>query len=210
MKKITLSAFSLLMLISCGNDNPISKTIGSIKETTNEIKKVNESVGGITNLKKNASSMSENIERLSKLEPLSNDDIKNWLPNEISNLKRSAFKTGDLAMMKISSASATYNNDDKSKELNISIIDGAGELAASSVVGMTMGIVQDFEEQDDRGYRKTTERDGQRIIEEFRNGNSNIKMFAENRFMFEAKGRNIDPDELWQLIKAFNIQKLSN
>lgn len=199
MRKILMTIFVAGAMISC-KDNPVSKKI-------NETKK---SVSNTTKAVKEMTKVQETIKDLSEVEPLTNEELKNWLPDDINGMKRTKFKAGEAGMMNISSISATYSNEDKSKEFSINVIDGAGEMGAIATAGLRMLMTQDFEEQDESGYRKTTTRKNQKAVEEYNSNrnNSNIQFMDDRRFYLEAKGKNMDVDETWKAIDKLKLDKL--
>lgn len=199
MRKILMTVFVVGALISC-KDNPVSK----------KIKETKENVSNTTNAVKEMTKMQDVVKDLSELVPLTNEELKSWLPDEINGMKRTKFKAGEAGMMNISSISATYSNEDKSKEFSISLIDGAGESGALATAGLRMMMTQDFEEEDEYGYRKTTTRKGQKAIEEYKTGknNTSIKFLDDRRFYLEADGKNMDVEETWKAIDKLNLNKL--
>ncbi len=199
MKKYVLALFVFSAMISC-KDNPVSK----------KIKEAKENVSNTTNAVQEMSKMQEDIEELQKTTPLTNEELKSWLPEKISGMKRISYKAGQAGMMNISSIEAAYTNEDKSKKFTINIIDGAGQVGAAATAGMRMVMSQDFEEEDENGSRKTVTKNGRKAIVEYRSGNNNSKIqFMEgNRFYLEAQGNNMDVEETWDAIDELNMEKL--
>jgi hypothetical protein len=199
MKKYVLTLFVCSALVSC-KDNPISK----------KLKETKEAVSNTTNAVEEMSNMQEDIQELQKITPLTNEELKKWLPEKVNGMKRISYKAGQAGMMNISSLEAAYANEDKSKKFTISIIDGAGQVGAAATAGMRMVMSQDFEEEDENGSRKTVTKNGTKAIEEYRSGNNNskIQLMEGNRFYLEAKGTNMDLDETWDAIDEINLGKL--
>lgn len=199
MKKFILPFIILSALIAC-KDNPVSKKIKETKET----------VSNTTNAVKEISRMQDDIKDLSGVEPLTNEELKAWLPDDIQGMKRISYKAGQVGMMGISSIEATYANEDKSKKFSINLIDGAGEMGASVTAGMRMMMTQDFEEEDEYSIRRTQTRNGKKVIEEFEkdNSQSKIQFMENNRFYIEAEGKNMSLDETWDAIAKLKLNKL--
>lgn len=200
MKKHILALLAIMIMVGC-KDNPVSEKIRETKETvTSTTKAVNE-----------ITKMQDDILELQKLTPLTNDELKTWLPDQINGMKRIAFKAGQAGMIQISSIEATYVNEDKSKKFNINIIDGAGQVGASAISGVRIMLTQDFEEEDENKTRKTVTKKGVKAIEEYRkiNNNSNIKFLEDRRFYIEAKGTNMDIDETWDAINEMDVDDLT-
>lgn len=200
MKKYVLVLFVFSTFISC-KDNPISK---KIKETKDVVSNSSNAVQEMTK-------MQDDIKELQQTTPLTNEELKSWLPDEVEGMKRISYKAGQAGMMNISSIEALYANEDKSKKFSISIIDGAGQVGAAATAGMRMVLSQDFEEEDENGSRRTVTKNGKKAIEEYRSGNnkSKIQLMEGNRFYLEANGTNMDLDETWDAIEELDIEKLS-
>lgn len=199
MKKYVVALFVFTAIISC-KDNPVSKKINETKET----------VSNTTSAVKEMTKMQDDVKDLSEMTPLTNEELKSWLPDQINGMKRISYKAGQTGMMGISSIEATYANEDKSKKFTISIIDGAGQMGAAATMGMRMVMSQDFEEEDEYGTRKTVNKNGKKAIEEYKNGtnNSNIQYLEGNRFYLDANGKNMDIDEAWDAIDELKMKKL--
>lgn len=199
MKKYILCLFIFSAFISC-KDNPVSK----------KIKETKESVSNTTNAVQEMSNMQDDIKKLQEMTPLTNEELKQWLPDDINGMKRISFKAGQTGMMGISSIEATYANDDKSKKFSFNVIDGAGQMGAAATAGMRMVMNQDFEEEDENGFRKTTSKNGVKAIEEYRtrDNRSKIQLMESNRFYLEATGTNMNLDETWDAIDEIDIDDL--
>ena len=199
MKKYVLALFVFSVLLSC-KDNPVSK----------KIKETKDAVSNSTNAVQEMTKMQDDIKELQETTPLTNEELKSWLPEEVEGMKRISYKAGQAGMMNISSIEAAYANEDKSKKFSISIIDGAGQVGAAATAGIRMVISQDFEEEDENGSRRTVTKNGKKAIEEYRTGNnkSKIQLMEGNRFYLEANGTNMDLDETWDAIEDLDIEKL--
>lgn len=198
MKKNTLLVLSLLMLVAC--DNPVSK---KIKEAKQQVSNTTEAV-------KELNSMQEDILELQKIEPLTNADLKEWLPDEINGMKRIGFKAGQMGMVQIASVEGTYATEDKSKQFKVEVIDGAGQMGAAATAGMRMLFSQEFEEETETKTRKTVQKEGVKAIEEYRKNNNTttIEFMQNNRFYIKVTGTNMDVEETWDAIDEIEASDL--
>lgn len=199
MKKILLSLAILSCFIAC-KDNPVSE---KIKETKQQVSNSSKAVKGF-------SEMQKDMEDLKQIEPLTNKELKVWLPEEIDGMKRTGFKAGQMGMMQIASIEASYANEDASKKFKIEVIDGAGVMGAAATAGMRMLFSHEFEEEDAYKTRRTVEKKGVKAIEEYRkNSNSSIIEFLQDeRFYMKATGTNLDLEATWELIDALDADAL--
>lgn len=201
MKKSILIIFVLTSIIAC-KDNPVTKKIKEAKETVSNTKNA---VNEMKNIQ-------EDITKLQEMEPLTNDELKSWLPDEINGMKRISFKTGHMSMLKLSSIEAVYANEDKSKKVKIEVIDGAGPTGAAGFTGFRMLFSQDFEEETESKVYRTAKKDGKKVIEEYKkNRNSSTYQYMENdRFFIKGHGTNMDLDETWDALKEFKTEDLQS
>lgn len=198
MRKVIITVFAFALLVSC--ENPVSK---KIKETKENVSNASKAV-------KEMNDLQEEIQKLQAVEPLTNDELKAWLPDDINGMKRTGFKAGQMGFMKIASIEATYTNDDKSKKFKIEVIDGAGEMGATATAGMRMLLSQDFEEEDEYKSRRTVKKNGMKAIEEYRkrNNSSSVEFMQDERFYIKASGTNMDIDETWNAIDELDTKDL--
>jgi hypothetical protein len=199
MKKYLIALFVVSAFIGC-KDNPVSK---KIKETKEAVSNTNNAVQEMTK-------MQDDIKELQEKTPLTNEELKSWLPDKVNGMNRISYKAGQAGMMGIASIEAAYANEDKSKKFTLNIIDGAGQVGAAATAGLKMVMTQDFEEEDENGSRRTVTKNGEKAIEEYRsdNNNSKIQLMKSNRFYLEANGKNMDLDETWNAIEEIDLEKL--
>lgn len=198
MKKLLLSLAVIGSLLSC--ENPVSKKIKETKETVSNTRKA----------VKEMEKVQEDIEDLKNEEPLTNEELKEWLPDEINGMKRTGYKAGQTAFMQIAQIEATYQNEDKSKKLRVQVIDGAGEMGAAATAGMRILFSQDFEEEDEYKVKRTAKRSGTKVMEEYRKdgSRSEVQFMQDDRFYIHATGTNMDLDETWDAVEELDVDKL--
>ena len=198
MKKLLLSLAVIGVLFAC--ENPVSKKIKETKENVSNTRKA----------VKEMEKVQEDIEDLQNEEPLTNEELKAWLPDEINGMKRTGYKAGQTAFMQIAQIEATYQNEDKSKKLKVQVIDGAGEMGAAATAGMRILFSQDFEEEDEYKVRRTAKRSGQKVMEEYRKDGtrSEVQFMQDDRFYIMATGTNMDLEETWDAVDELDADKL--
>ena len=198
MKKLLLGAFIIAAFVAC--DNPVSK---KIKETKEQVSNTTKAVKEMTN-------MQEDMQELQEEEPLTNEELKSWLPDDINGMKRISYKAGQMGMVQIASIEAVYANEDKSKKFKIEVIDGAGAMGAAATAGMRILFTQDFEEESETKMRRTVTKNGVKAIEEYRknNNNSTIEFMRDKRFYIKGTGTNMDLDETWEAIEELDADDL--
>jgi hypothetical protein len=150
------------------------------------------------------------MEKLKKVTPLTNDQLKAWLPEQVGDMKRTSFSAGDVAMMHVSSINATFANADKSKKLEVSVIDGAGETGSALTSLIRLELSQDFDREDENHIEKTITHNGEKAILTADKGDNTTKIqFLENdRFSISATGTHMTEDEVWSAIDKLAPAKL--
>ncbi len=199
MKQLLLIIAVVGLLFAC--DNPVS----------NKIKETKENVSNTRNAVKEMENMQEDMEDLQQMEPLTNEELKAWLPEEINGMKRTGYKAGQTAYMQIAQVEGTYQNEDKTKRLRIQVIDGAGQMGAAATAGFRLVFSQDFEEEDEYKIRRTVRKNGMKAIEEYKknNNNSEVQFMQNDRFYIQVNGTNMDLDETWEAIEEMDASDLS-
>ena len=200
MKNFLLAIFTVAAFVAC--ENPVSK---KIKETKKNVSNTKEAIKEMNN-------MQDDIKELQQETPLTNDELKAWLPDEIDGMKRTGYKAGQGSYLQIATIEATYTSEDKSKKFKVEIMDGAGEMGAAATAGMRILFSQDFEEEDEYKTRRTVKKNGMKAIEEYRknNNNSEIQMFHDNRFFVRGVGTNMDIKETWDAIDELDLDDLGS
>lgn len=194
--KLTLTFLCIIVLLSCKNDKKTTET----NTITNSIKAASQ-----------IDEMKEEVADLSKITPISKEDFKAWLPDEIDGLKRTKYSAGNAMMVSISSIEATYQNEDNSKEIKINVIDRAGEMGASATMGLTMMFSMDFDEETENSYKRTLMKNGTKAVEEyFKNQNRTELHLLQNndRYYVNLNAKGYNPDESWKLINQFSFKDL--
>lgn len=198
MKKIITICLVVSTMLSC--DNPVSK----------KIKETKQGVENTTKAYKELNKMGDDIKELQQVEPLTNDEMKAWLPDKINGMKRTGYKAGQTAYIQIASVEATYSNDDKSKTFKITVMDGAGEMGASATAGVRMMLSMDMEEEDEYKVKRTVKKGESKAIEEYKkkNNSTTIQLMHGKRFYVQANGTNMDVDETWDAIDELDLDDL--
>ncbi|NND62303.1 MAG: hypothetical protein HKN48_03825 [Flavobacteriaceae bacterium] len=199
MKKLLLAFLAISLMAAC-KDNPVSK---KIKETKQNVSNTKEAF-------KELNDMQDDIEELKDVTPLTNDELKSWLPDEINGMKRTGYKAGQGSYMNIAMVEATYTNEDKSKRFKVEVMDGAGEMGAAATAGMRILFSQDFEEETEYKTRRTVKKKGMKAVEEYHKNNnrSTIQFMQDNRFYFNVTGSGMDIEETWEAIDELDPDDL--
>ena len=197
MKNLIMLLSFFVFLIAC-KDNPETKNAKEsekVETVTNKPETVKGYLGKSRQIK-------ERTEELSKVTPLSDKEFKEWLPDQVGNMKRTSMKVGGMSAVNVASAKATYTSEDKSQSFKIEILDGAGESGSVTTSGMRMGLTRNYEIENDTEIERSVTRNGVKAIELYykKRNHSEISFFFQDRFYLKASGLNMKIDELWDRI----------
>ena len=202
MKKFSTIALLLLVVLACKKENnPINK-----------IKKVKKGFENVQQTLDIAKNFEKNTKRLASLTPLSKENFKTWMPENLDDLKRTKYEIGkQMGYAKISKVHLEYKTEDKNKGVSLKIIDGAGN-GASVITMFNLTSQQDLDSESETGYKKTMTFDGVKVLVEYSNpkyaNRSLLKYLLNDRLYVEARGWQMKPDELWEYLNKLKIEKL--
>lgn len=101
---------------------------------------------------------------------MTNDALKAWLPENLGDLTRTGYKVGKTEYLNVASIEGTFKNED-GRELQLEIMDGAGEIGSVLMTSMSMAHKMDVEE-DENKHLQTLTRDGIKVKQTyFKKGN---------------------------------------
>lgn len=203
MKKLIL-LLSLLLIFSCKKE-----------EEKNNDTSIIEAVEGVQEIKKAGNALKDfekRIEELKNLEPISKEIFKEILIENIGDLKRTDYSSGNSSMIGLSSGEATYS-DKSSKTIKVSIFDGAGKSGSAMLAMTNMSLAMDIEEIKNTITKKTEEIDGIRCLtENDTNPNyshSSILFIYKDRFQVNLEGNQLQIDDLKSFMKNLDLSKLN-
>ena len=199
MKRVFISLMAACIVITAckGRNDKITIKDEEGNKATIDVSSINEA----------AKKMEENAdeaEKLKKLTPLSIDQVKALIPNELLGMQRSSFSAN--SSMGVSVGKGTYKGDGE-KELNIEIIDCAGEVGAGWYT-MRYFSLWNFQQEDDNGYQKTIDFNGGKAIEKYTKSNDRYEMtyFGNDRFIVQIDGEKIGLDGIKQVASNLNLK----
>ncbi len=189
----------LLLLGSC---------VGEVKE---KLSKAKEGVSNASTFVKEARKVEGRIEKLKDAVPLTNEQLKGWLPKSLGVLDRTGFKVGQAGMYKVNSVEGTYKKIDGKKKFNVMIIDGAGPTG--SMMATSYGLLGNFEmeTEDEYKHQQTVEVNGVKAQQTYKKKSNDTQlMFAyAERFLVTINAYDIPPEETWDIVNELKLEQLT-
>ncbi|WP_103068095.1 hypothetical protein [Aquimarina sediminis] len=207
MKKVSIVILAVVFLFSCGKDKKEEKEPGLFD--------IIEDVSDLSKMAEEAEKIEEESQELINATPISNEELKALLPNNLIDYPRKKFSIGNQFMPDMIMAEAEYENED-GKIISFSVIDGAGETGSAMVTLARLGFSRDFEEQSDRGYKKSTTINGYSAIEKIEKNDyddsedSKIELLISNRFIITLEGEKTSLKQLKSAVNQLNLKALEH
>jgi hypothetical protein len=154
---------------------------------------------------KSSNEIEKKMEELKKLTPLSTDQLKAMLPEELLGMKRSSFNAN--SMMGFATADATYKNEDASKEIKLSIFDCAGE-AGAGIYSLNYWTKMSIQSENEDGYTKSVDFNGQKAVETYHKNDDTYELTyaAADRLLVSIQGEKTGLDALKQAAQSLNLK----
>jgi hypothetical protein len=152
-----------------------------------------------------ANKIKDRSEELQKLTPLSLDELKALLPEEIMGAKRDNMEATKMAGLANFSKADYRMNDSTKVELNV--FDCAGTAGAGYYNMAFIGMMS-FEKDNEDEYTKTTEFKGDKAVEtcQKKQNRCEFTFFGKDRYMVQLKGDNVGIDKLKQIAGDLNLK----
>ena len=199
MKRVFVSLLAICIVFAAckGRNDKITIKDEEGNKATIDVSSINEAA---KKLEENA----DEAEKLKKLTPLSIDQVKALIPSELLGMQRSSFSANSA--MGVSVGKGTYKGDGD-KQLELEIIDCAGEMGASWYT-MRYFALWNFQQEDDNGYQKTIDFNGGKAIEKYTKSNDRYELtyFGNDRFIVQINGEKIGLDGIKQVANNLSLK----
>lgn len=202
MKHLLLPALaSFFLLSSCGNDAKVKSVQqnedGSTTTTTVDMENLQKMSDG-------ADEMTKKVEELKKLAPLSLDQLKSLLPEELNGMKRTNYNTQNT--MGYAVAQGEYQGEGD-KNLSVVIYDCAGE-AGSGMYSITYWGAMNFQQDSEKEYTKTIDFNGAKAIENYKKDAniSTLTYVGHDRLVVVLTGNKMEPSAVKDAAKQLELK----
>lgn len=199
MYRQLLSFAMLAAMLSC------SKTEKSNSETS-----IVEAAGAVQKVGSSLDAVNKRAAELKTMAPVANDALKAVLPETLNGLPRTEVTVGNNPMVISATGSAVYGTQEKNIEL--SIVDCAGEAGSGLYTLAQMGLVNDQEKTEADATEKTSTIDGRRVsIKERKSADvtsSEVIFIEKERYIVTLKGEGYSSADLLAAAKNLDFSAL--
>lgn len=199
MRNLFASLLAVSLLFSaCKNDKKVT-----VKDK-NEDGSTTTTTVDMSNAVDNTDEMNKKMEELKKLTPLTLDQLKALLPEELNGMKRKEFNTSSA--LGYAFGQAKYEKDDTT-QIDLTVYDCAGE-AGAGIYGLNYWTKMNMQSESSNGYTKTIDLNGAKAVESYEKGNNiyTLTYTSNDRLLVVLTGRNMSADALRTVAKNLNLK----
>ena len=150
-------------------------------------------------------------QQLIKKTPINKTQYKEWVPKKLGSLNRTNYEIG-----KTLERLPTLNNieiqfEKALKKATITIIDCVASKVAAGIYTVTLDMASsDWKDKTKTGYSSASNKDGTRVITDYNKAEAKTSLIynAGGRFVVKAEAVHIEPETLWNYVKALNLKEL--
>jgi len=196
MKKFFTLLLSAIAIASCNND-PGKFTVKSDDGKST-------ATVDLSNAEKNAEQMQNKAEELKKLAPLTVDQLKALMPEELAGIKRTTHNASTA--MGIAVGEAEYRKEDNSL-IRLAVYDCAGETGAA-YYSATYWMKMNMQSESDNGYTKTVDFMNGKAVETYDKSSNKYTLvyLGNDRVLVSLEGENISLDALKDAAKSLDLK----
>ena len=198
MKQITLVLITITLILGACKNNKQKETVITSKDGKEKVT-IN------SNQMQNAlQDMEKQKLELEKLTPLSTDQLKAMIPENLMGAKRTNISASSA--MGAGSVQGEYELNDSTR-ISLNIYDCAGSAGAGIYSMQYMSLIN-FQQDSEDEYTKTIDFNGGKAFEhcEKATNDCTISYFSGGRFLVTLEGDHVGADALKQAAKGLNIK----
>ena len=198
----------LLMLSSCTmcsvekeEKTPADEFSEAMEELQKDLNQAGKDAqGGIADAMNSINEVMEDMKKDGKVvEPVNFRVLKTGIPETFLGMERTKNEGETSGMMgfKVSTAKATFEEDDKRIEIEIIDVGGIG-MAAKGLAAWSMA---EIDRESDSGYERTTTFDGHSAREKCSGSRCEFSTWMDQRIILNVNAYNVDMDDIKKGIK---------
>jgi len=143
--------------------------------------------------------------------PITKEQYESWLPKKLGNLKRTTYEIGKTLERMPTLNNIEFIFEKGNKKTTVTLVDCAGNKDAASMYTLMKDMAsRDWKDDQETGYRGASKMDDTRVMTVYneKEAKTTLNYNANGRFLVKAEGTNIKPEELWEILKGLQIEKL--
>lgn len=143
---------------------------------------------------------------LVKTKPINFRKLRDLLPESASGFTRTKAngESTGVAGFNISKVEARYEKDDQ--RINLDFVDAGG--LGSAMMGLAGWSMLKVDKESDNGFERTTTYKGHKAFEKCNGNRCEFAVIVAKRFLLTLDGRNIDLDDLHDIVDDIGLRKL--
>lgn len=166
------------------------------------------------NMQDAAKQLSEALQSMTgsgeKVEVVDFRDLKAKLPESLVGMERTEFegeRSGAFGF-NVSTASATYRNEDRDQRLEIELIDAGGIGFAQ--MATSAWAMADIDRETEDGYERTITVDGEKAFEKFDrpSGSYELVVIRKDRYIVNVEGRGLSQEQVKKVHDQLTLEDL--
>ena len=153
----------------------------------------------------------EKEQQLMMLKPIAKEKYENWLPKKLGNLKRASFEIGKELERLPTTNNINMIFEKGQKTIDLTIVDCAANKEAASVFTLMEDMAsRDWRDENETGYKSASKIGDKRVITDYdqKEAKTLITYNSNQRFTVKAEATNLTPEELWEQLKALDLETL--
>lgn len=184
------------------------------QESSTIVSKITETsaTSSLSAVEKSMKELEAQIELLKSSRPVEKETLKACFPTNILGLNRSSLEAAEGMALGIATAEAIYTSEDQEQEVQIHIMDGAGEQASAFAGLALLGYLADSEKITPNGFEKITDFHGKRArISETKEDDwqkASIEWYHNKRYQIRLKAEGLTLEQLAGFMDTLNLQAL--
>lgn len=220
IKKLTLFISILLFIFYTGCDklakddaNQDSRPNESNNKGNNDKQVDKNKNGDYDDFTENMKKLEEMMSGGETVEVVNFRKLKELLPEEIDDLKRTGFsgeKTNAFGI-KVSKAEGEYKSEDNKQTIKITILDMGSMKGLAGMTAFAWSWAEIDKESDD-GFERTFEYKGHKAYEKYNTKyqDGEVQVLVAKRFMVEVKGNDVPMEKIHSALNEVNISDLQS
>ncbi|NNE76739.1 MAG: hypothetical protein HKN31_06660 [Pricia sp.] len=193
-----------------------------LSEAKEKLKRAKQGISDVTAIAESAQQAKEDIEILKDAVPLTNQELKEWLPQSLDGWERTSLGVGKTGYINVASIEGGFTNEIEwenekgesetiKQKFSVSIVDGAGPTGSIMIAGLGMAGKMDMEEENEYKHSKSLEVKGIKAQQTFhkKRNETALQFVYKKRFGIMVNSVKMNPEETWAMLEKLDLDRLN-